>query len=417
MNLHLLLYNLFLKLYWLAANLLSFINPKAKQWVVGRKKLLPQIQQILSTNSSPTIWVHCASLGEFEQAKPVIEALYNQYPHYKIIVTFFSPSGYNYAKDYPFAHYQFYLPLDSKKNATEFLNIVQPSLIVYIKYEFWYYYLTQAKQQNIPSILVSATFRKNQPFFKWYGKLHKEMLHCFKQIFVQTKQDKLLLKTIQINQVTINGDTRYDRVFAIAQQSFANEYLLPIMAKFKQIIVCGSTWYEDDEVLHHYCNNHPEILFLLAPHNIDEVSIKDCEKWYKNSIRFTALQNGETYNNENAIIINVIGLLNKLYRYGTINFIGGGFGEDGVHNVLEAAVYGKPIIHGSEFDKYVEAKELVQCDGAIAIDNSIDLEAELNQLLQTPTYYNTIATNVQDFMKTKGNATPVVMVYLKQISF
>lgn len=412
---HLLLYNFFIKLYWVAANLLSFINPKAKQWVSGRKNLDTQIQQTLANNTSPTIWVHCASLGEFEQAKPVIEALYHQYPAHKILVTFFSPSGYTYANDYSFAHYKFYLPLDSKKNAAAFLATVKPSLIIYVKYEFWYYYLTQAKQLQIPTILVSSTFRANQPFFTWYGNLHKEMLHCFTHIFVQTKQDKQLLNLHHLQNVTVSGDTRYDRVFSLAQQPFDNEILLSIIHQFKQVIVCGSTWVEDDKVLHHYCNTHPEILFLIAPHHIDEDSIKDCEKLYSNAIRFTSLQQGNPYNKQHVVIVNVIGLLNKLYRCGTINFIGGGFGSDGVHNVLEAAVYGKPILHGSEFEKFVEAKELVRYNGAIAIDNSIDLEAELNQLLSTPTYYHTIANNVKDFMKTKSNATPIIMHYIKQI--
>lgn len=417
MNVHLLLYNLFLKLYWVAANLLSFINPKAKQWIEGRKNWENNLKQKLANNRASIIWVHSASLGEFEQAKPVIEALYNNYPTHKIAVTFFSPSGYNYASNYPYAHYQFYLPLDSKKNAMAFLKMVKPGLIVYVKYEFWYYYLTQAKLLHVPTILISATFRTTQPFFKWYGKLHTEMLHCFTHLFVQTKHDKQLLKLLHIHQATVSGDTRYDRVFAISQQPFDDAVLLPIIQKFKQIMVCGSTWLEDDEVLHHYCNTHPEILFLIAPHNIDETSIKDCENLYKNSIRYTNLKNGTTYNNQHIILINVIGLLNKLYRFGTINYIGGGFGNDGVHNVLEAAAYGKPIIHGPEFEKFVEAKELVHLAGTLVVDNTVDLNAEINELLENSTYYQTIATNVQEFMKTKNNATPIIMSYLKQTVF
>ena len=282
-----LFYILFVKLYPLGARIAALLNNKAKLWVDGRKNIFTTIQQKLAGDKSNRIWIHCSSLGEFEQGHPLIEALKKNYPAYSIVLTFFSPSGYEHEKDYKGADHIFYMPVDSTVNAQKFYDLVQPKLVVFVKYEFWYYYLNEAKKRNIPLLLVSGMFRKSQPFFKWYGSFHREMLQCFTQLFVQTAAAQQLLQSIKINNAVVSGDTRFDRVMDIANHFIS----IPAIENFcagKTVIVAGSTWLEDDEELDHYANTHTEYRFIIAPHNIGEERIKACERLYKNSIRYSA---------------------------------------------------------------------------------------------------------------------------------
>jgi 3-deoxy-D-manno-octulosonic-acid transferase len=402
------------------AGLISNNNKKARLWTEGRIHIFKKLEVAFSGNSAPVIWVHCASLGEFEQGRPFMERLKLDYPAYKILLTFFSPSGFEIRKDYDQADWVFYLPMDSPSHAKIFYDITNPSIAFFIKYEFWNYYLQEASKRNIPLMLVSGTFRKNQPFFQWYGSFHRNMLHCFTHLFVQTATDKTLLAQIgfQTN-VTICGDTRFDRVLTIAKQFEP----IPLIESFignAQVIVAGSTWTEDDEELNHFANSHPEIRFIIAPHDIDDTRIQECLKLYKHAILFSEFAETFTISDKpckqekNVLIIDNIGMLSKLYYYSTISFIGGGFGDDGVHNVLEAAVYNKPLLFGPVYEKYLEAVDLIEQQGAVSVENALELEKELNQLLNNNEWYQTMAANAGSYVQSKSGATQILMNYIQE---
>jgi 3-deoxy-D-manno-octulosonic-acid transferase len=364
-------------------------------------------------NTHKTIWVHCSSLGEFEQGRPLIELIKKQNPAFKILLTFFSPSGYEIRKDYKNADWIYYLPMDSPSNAKRFLDIVQPHLILFVKYEFWYYYLNEIKKRQIPLLLVSGIFRQNQPFFAWYGNFHRNMLCCFTHIFVQNETSVTLLTNIGFKQhISISGDTRFDRVIEIAD-GFEPITLIENFVAENQVIVAGSTWTEDDEELDHYANTHPEIKFIIAPHDIEEDRIKECLLLYKNSILFSQL-NSEQANleNTNVLIIDNIGMLSKLYRYATICYVGGAFGEDGVHNVLEAAVYSKPVVFGPEYDKYIEAVELIDTGGGFSIESAVELEKVLDSLLKEDELYRQTSFKAGNYVKNRSGATKKIQQYL-----
>lgn len=403
-------YQVFLSFYQFAILLVSPFNQKAKQWFNGRKNLFTEIKQAVKGNPK-IIWMHCSSLGEFEQGRPVIQKLRKQYTDHKILITFFSPSGYEVQKNYNGADYIFYLPLDSKRNAALFLDLVKPVFIIYVKYEFWYYYLHEAKNRNIPIILISAIFRKSQPFFTFYGKFHRSMLQCFNHLFVQNTESVHLLESIGIQNVSIAGDTRYDRVIEITE----NCKPLPEIERFcgqLPVIVAGSTWTEDDKELDHYANTRSNIKFIIAPHNIEKDRIKECLYLYKNAVLFSSLSHNEDLTDKNILIIDNIGMLSKLYRYATICYIGGGFGADGVHNVLEAAVYGKPVIFGPEYDKYLEAIELIEQKGAISVETALELEKLLDNLIQQNTDYIHMCNASKQFVYSKQGAAEKIMEYI-----
>lgn len=409
-----LLYHIFIYLYPKLAWLISGKNAKAKQWLQGRQNLLPQLQQALTGNQRPVIWMHCSSLGEFEQGRPVLEAIKQQFPQYKLLVTFFSPSGYEVRKNYEQADWVFYLPMDSRSNAQQFLDIVQPQLILFIKYEFWYHYLHQAHQRNIPLLLVSGIFRPQQAFFKWYGGFYRQILNCFTHLFMQNQSSLQLLQGIGITQASVSGDTRFDRVLSIAAQTQD----FPSIAAFigqQPVIVAGSTWTADDEELDHFANTHLEIRFIIAPHHIDQDRLDECLKLYRHSILYSQWQaHPGTPTDKNVLIIDNIGMLSSLYSYASIAYIGGGFGADGVHNTLEAAVFAKPVVFGPEYNKYQEAKDLVACGGAFSITNALELEQTLQFLLQDNKAYAQSSAQAGHYVQSHAGATPSVIQYCLQ---
>ena len=412
-----LIYNIFIFLYPKAAWLISSKNAKARQWISGRKNIFQSLENAFRNNQDKVIWVHCSSLGEFEQGRPIMEAIKKTAPKQKILLTFFSPSGYEVRKDYPGADWIFYLPMDSSIHAKKFYAIVRPSLIIFVKYEFWYYYLNEAKQRNIPLLLISGIFREDQPFFKWYGSFHKKMLDCFTYLFVQNESSAALLNSIGFkDNVSVCGDTRFDRVIDIAEQFTAIE----IIEKFIQndrVIVAGSTWTEDDEELDHFANTHPEIKFIIAPHDIDEEKIEECLSLYKNSVLYSEIVNHESQVqnielHKNVLIIDNVGMLSRLYKYASICYVGGAFGDDGVHNVLEAAVYSKPVVFGPEYEKYTEAIELIDADAAFSIENALEAESVFNQLLEEEETYNRMSANAGHYVRSKAGATEKIMNYI-----
>lgn len=419
-----LLYRLFIQLYKWGAFCLSPFNRKARQWQMGRKNIFSHLQELLKENNKKIIWFHCASLGEFEQGRPLLEILKATYPQYRILLSFFSPSGYEVRKNYEGADYIVYLPMDTAGNAQQFIKLLNPSLVIWIKYEYWYYYLQTLKQNGIPVILVSGIFRADQPFFKWYGALYRKMLTFFTAFFVQNTVSKQLLATIQLSEnVMVAGDTRFDRVIEIATTTKS----LSLIEEFigaAPVVVAGSTWEEDEEMLDHYANTHPQIKFIIAPHEIDEEHIGSIRQLFKNTVRYSQLLNdgttaiqGISSNTDkvpNVLIIDNIGLLAQLYRYGTICFIGGGFGEDGVHNVLEAAVYGKPVVFGPVYEKYAEATGLVECEGAFTIESALELEELFNELISDAAFCAAAGKASHDYVYANKGATQKIMDYIQE---
>ncbi|HSU51337.1 MAG TPA: glycosyltransferase N-terminal domain-containing protein [Segetibacter sp.] len=405
------LYHLFSGLYPFAIKLASPFNNKAKLWVKGRENVLKKMKSVIKREDQ-IIWMHCSSLGEFEQGRPILEKLKDHYTSYKILLTFFSPSGYEVRKNYTGADYIFYLPADSSKNARTFYDTINVKLIIFVKYEFWYYYLQEARKRNLPLLLISAIFRKEQPFFSRYGAFHRSMLSCFTHLFVQNEQSVLLLKRIGFNEnVTLSGDTRFDRVIEIAEQAQSN-LLIENFCANSSVIVAGSTWLEDDKELAHYVNTRSSIKFIIAPHNIDLSRLDECKTLYKKSIFYSSLNASTSTENINTIIVDNVGMLSSLYKYSTISYIGGGFGEDGVHNVLEAAVYGKPVVYGPEYEKFIEASELIECGGGVSINNALELESTFDHLLTNQADFDQRSQASAKYVYSKQGATEKILDFI-----
>jgi 3-deoxy-D-manno-octulosonic-acid transferase len=428
---HLFFYNIFLLVYNLAIRIVSLWNSKARLWIGGRKEIWDKLRSEVGlqrsgpgSSDSQLVWMHCASLGEFEQGRPLLESIRAQQPGVKILITFFSPSGYEVRKDYAGADLVFYLPMDSKKNAVQFISIIRPTVVFWVKYEYWYYFLATLKKENIPTLLISGIFREGQPFFKWYGRLHRYMLECFTHLFIQNEPSKKLLGKLGLtNNVTISGDTRFDRVAAIA----GLKEPVPLIEEFcgkNIVIVAGSTWEEDEEEIDHYANKYTRIKFIIAPHEIDEEHLKEMEKLFKYTIRYSRLKeisnnkqeyrNFDVENTKNVLIIDNVGMLARLYQYATVTYVGGGFGDDGVHNVLEAAVYGKPVVFGPVYDKYPEAEELVVAGGGIPVETALELEKAFNELLEDGDYYQQASLASLHYVDSKKGATGKIMEYIQE---
>ena len=423
------LYRLFIYTYAVGVRLVAYGSPKARQWINGRKNF-----PVLPDNSQPAVWMHCASLGELEQGRPLLETIKSQFPTYKIVLTFFSPSGYEIMKNYKGADYIFYLPLDSKANAKKMITAINPCLVLWVKYEFWFYYLTQLKKNNIPVLMVSGLFRQSQPFFKWYGGIWRKMLQSFTYIFVQNEASKELLATAGFkDKILIAGDTRFDRVITIASQ-FEPISAIEKFCSNNKVIVAGSTWEDDEAELVHYVRNHPEIKFIIAPHEVDAGNLQDVKKQFAGAVFYSELNGerqtsddlqttadkGTTSTNDSlspkshVLIIDNIGMLSKLYHYAHITYIGGGFGEDGIHNVLEPAVYGKPVIYGPVYEKFAEAVELVDCGAGISISNALELENVLDELWADTALLKAKSEAAKNYVYSKAGATQKVMAYIQE---
>lgn len=405
-----LLYKLFLFCYPKIAKLLGFINLKAKQWSLGQAEVWNEInEQANKLEGQSIIWIHAASYGEFEQGLPIIEAIRNQFPKYKIWLTFFSPSGYIHRKNDPAVDIVTYLPLDSSENAIAFLEKVNPKLIVFIKYEFWYYYLAEAKSKNIPTILASAIFRPNQIFFKWYGGFYRNMLGLFTRVLVQSKDDYNLIAPIITNKkIFITGDTRFDRVFQTAQSETNIEWMQLLSGDKK--IIAGSTWKEDDLLLTKTTAHFTQLNWIIVPHHVDEKNIEACKNIFPTSITLSQLLASGTQQTKPIIlIIDRIGLLRMLYKYAFVSYVGGGFSNDGVHNVLEPAAFGAPVIWGPNDVKFKEAIGLRNALGGYLVKNEAALVMHLNELLQNTNLYEKVGANAAQFIKLNAGATQKTM--------
>ncbi len=408
-------YKIFLATYTLAIRVASLWNIKAKQWLNGRKSIFKKIYLWRKEigNKEKIVWVHCASLGEFEQARPIIEQLKDKYPSYKILLTFFSPSGYEVRKNYIGVDAVFYLPMDGKNNAKRFIEIINPSLVIWVKYEYWYYYLSTLKQKNIPTILVSAIFRKEQPFFKWYGSLWRKIIFLFSKIFVQDKNSLSLLKK---NDIIVNAvmasDTRFDTVLLNANKSDAIPQQIIKFCSTNKIIVAGSTWLQDEYLLNEYLKFNTKIKLLIAPHQVDEKRILEVENLFKSSVRYSTLN--EQNNAAQVLIIDNIGILSSIYKLATVAYIGGGFNKSGIHNILEAAVYGKPILFAKSYKKFKEAVDLVKSNGAFSVTNIETFKTCLDRLFNDNVFLNSTGETCKKYVNNNAGATKIIISYIEE---
>jgi 3-deoxy-D-manno-octulosonic-acid transferase len=410
------LYRLFLWLYPVIAKLISPFNEKAKHWVNGQAAVWGEIETLSTQIKGPIIWVHCASYGEFEQGLPIIKSLKINYPSHQIWVSFFSPSGYLHRKQDAEVDFVSYLPLDGPKAADRWLKLVQPKCIVFIKYEFWYYYLKMAAAKNIPTILASAIFRPNQVFFKFYGGFYRKMLQLFTAILVQDKASaELVSPLLTPTQLSISGDTRFDRVIEIIAAKETIDWVNKLADK--EIIVAGSTWSKDHKLLGTVANKWNELNWIIVPHHVDIASINDCLQYFPNAIRLSDWVNkSETKMGKPiVIIVDQIGLLRNLYQYAKIAYIGGGFTKDGVHNVLEAAAFGKPVIWGPNDSKFQEAIGLRSADGGIKIEEENSLNNAIESLLSDSEIYHKRCEAAKEFVQKNAGATQKTIEKIKQI--
>jgi len=358
----------------------AIINKKAKLFRDGRKNWYPNLKKKVDPHST-YIWFHCASLGEFEQGRPLIERLKKELPHYKIVLTFFSPSGYEIRKKYNMADIVMYLPSDTLHNARKFLDLVRPEKVFFIKYEFWYFFITELRKQEIPVYLISGIFRDNQIFFSKtpWGRWFRKILSSFSHFFIQDEESAELLTKSGLSNYSVCGDTRFDRVAEIA----ANSCEFPVIEKFKDgnpLIVAGSTWKPDEEILTEFINKNDGIKVVIAPHEVESSNIKRLQEMIKKpSLRYSGTTS-ENILNAYVLIIDSVGILSSLYKYGTLAYIGGGFGI-GIHNILEPATFGLPVIFGPKFKKFREANDLINLGGAFTINNQTELTDKINNLL------------------------------------
>jgi 3-deoxy-D-manno-octulosonic-acid transferase len=412
------LYRLFLLFYPILAKLISPFNEKAKYWVEGQKKVWDEINVLSSQIKGPIIWVHCASYGEFEQGFPIITGLKKTYPTHQIWVTFFSPSGYLHRKNHPEVDFVSYLPLDSPSAATKWMEMVQPKCIVFIKYEFWYYYLKLAALHKIPTFLAAAIFRPDQIFFKFYGGFYRSMLQLFTGILVQDVHSKnLIAPLLKDTHLHVSGDTRFDRVLDIASAKNSIDWLSKLADG--KIIVAGSTWEDDHKIIgsvSEKCDQLEQCNWIIVPHNVDVASIKSCRSYFKNSIclsEWLALSN--SMEKPMVLIVDQIGLLSQLYQYADIAYIGGGFTKDGIHNVLEAAVFGKPVVWGPNDSKYPEAIGLRNAGGGIQIKDASTLNGTIHKLLSNANFYNATGVAALKYVQEHAGATQKTIDCIKQI--
>ncbi|MGH2643695.1 MAG: 3-deoxy-D-manno-octulosonic acid transferase [Chitinophagaceae bacterium] len=406
-------YDIIIQVYAILIRISSIFNPKAREWVNGRKRWA-----LLLKNKAPEdgvdIWMHCASLGEFEQGRPVLEALRNRYPDKYILLTFFSPSGYSVRKDYPTVNHVCYLPLDTRKNTRMFLQIIKPKLVIFVKYEFWLHFIRQTSAQEIPLLLVSAIFRPDQLFFKSYGKVFRQLLSCYNRIFVQDKNSFGLLKNIGTENCIIAGDTRFDRVITVRKQ--AKEFsAIDIFLDHKDAWVAGSTWQPDEQVIKDCMYLIPK--WIIAPHEIEEDHLLQIEKlFYGKTIRYSLLKDSpEKYIDKNILLIDNVGMLSSLYRYGRAAYIGGGFGH-GIHNILEAAVYGIPVIFGPKFQKFREAKVLIEMQAAFSISDEMEMKKIMNKLTDK-NFRKSTGELGQNYVSREAGATEKIIRFIQEKRF
>ena len=408
-----LLYNIFILIYSISIRIAALFNNKARQWVDGRKNLFSRIEaDQLSDNQ--IIWIHCASLGEFEQGRPVLEMLGTTYADHKIVLTFFSPSGYEVRKDYELADYIYYLPIDTVNNARQFISYIRPKLVIFIKYEFWFNYIDELYRHKIPVIFASVIFRESQHFFKPWGAWFARQLNKVTYLFVQNKKSLELLDSIGIYHAEVSGDTRFDRVIQLPDEPVS----FPIVEKFKGnsfLLIAGSTWQPDEKVLYDLLvNSKVNFKVIIAPHLIAKDHITDIKRRFKN-FNTVLYSKASTVNLEKirVMIVDSIGKLAQLYRYADLAYVGGGFGV-GIHNLLEASTYGIPVIYGPNYKRFREALELRDNGGGFPIDNSEDCIKVFENLTSNKEAYSNSASAAKQYVHSNAGATLLIINKAKE---
>lgn len=400
------IYNLAMYILELGVKLAALFSDKPAKMVKGYREVFDLLQRKIDRNAQ-YIWFHAASLGEFEQGRPLIERIRKEYPQYKILQTFFSPSGYEVRKNYDGADIVCYLPIDTPSNVKKFVDLVNPCMVFFVKYEFWQNYLNMLYKKGIPVYSVSSIFRPNQIFFRWYGKGYQQVLKTFAHLFVQNEESKRLLADIGVNNTTVVGDTRFDRVLDIC----AAAKQLPLVQKFKGdtlTFVAGSSWGPDEDIFIKYFNAHPEMKLIIAPHVVNDSHLREIEsKLQRSSIRYTKATE-DNVQQADCLIIDCYGLLSSIYRYGEISYIGGGFGV-GIHNVLEAAVYGIPVIFGPNNKKFREAQHLLANKGGFEINGYEDFQQLMDKFLTDESYLKQSGKAAGDYVKDNAGAMDKIM--------
>lgn len=401
-------------LYRFLVSIAAHFNIKARLWTDGRKNIFARLEEAIKPDNK-IIWVHCASLGEFEQGRPVIEALRKSMPEHKILLTFFSPSGYEIRKNYQGADYIFYLPADTARNAKRFISIVHPEVAVFIKYEFWLNYLRELKHSGCRTFIVSAIFRRNSVFFKWYGGIFRKALTTFEHIFVQNSASQEMLGELGLKNVTIAGDTRFDRVATIATAAKRIE----IVERFTNnapTFVAGSTWEPDEQLIMGLIATHPELKFIIAPHEMEQQRIDHfIEQSPRKAIRYTQCTPQTDLEHTEVLVIDTIGILSSIYQYASYAYIGGGFGV-GIHNTLEAATFGLPIAFGPNYHKFKEACEMIEIGASRSVSTIEQLDQWLSELEQNPDKHSHNRALSSDYIKKNKGATNIFIATLNNAS-
>ena len=447
------LYSLSILIYGLGIRIAGIFNPKARRWVEGRRRLFRKLEEALKrseNNWKGNVWFHCASLGEFEQGRPVIEGFRELFPEYRIILTFYSPSGYDVKKSYAGAEGIFYMPLDTPGNAKRWIRILNPKLVFFIKYEYWFNFLTEINRKNIPVFIVSAIFHKNQPFFKGYGGWFRKQLKHISWFFLQSEDAKNLAESLGIKHFTISGDTRFDRVCKIREQPTSFP-LIEQFARESRIFIGGSTWEPDESlILGLIKENIPDLKFIIAPHEVHETRIHELYEKLRaqgtghraQGTGHRAQGTGHRAQNTNSpvhqftsspvllyseltpensaaariLIIDSIGMLAHLYQYSTFAWIGGGFGV-GIHNILEAAVFGNPVMFGPNFQKFTEARELIHLGGAYCLQDENELTRIISDLIASTNEYNRVSSICKSFVENGQGATRRITQGIQTLGF
>lgn len=408
-------YNLFISLYGIGIKTASKFNHKAKLWIDGRNNWQEKLKKNINPNDK-IIWIHCSSLGEFEQGRPVIEKIRTKFPTHKIALSFFSPSGYEIQKNYEGADYIFYLPLDTKSNAKTLIKILNPEILILVKYEYWYNILNSLNKKKIPIIVISALIRESHVFFKPYGGWFRNRIAKINHFFVQNTDSKKLLQAIRINQVTVAGDTRYDRVKEILQTNTS----LPFIDNFKngqKLIVAGSTWKDDEDILANFINHElpKDWKIVFAPHKINSKEIQKLkDKIQVPTAIYTQSQN-EDLSQYQVLILDTIGILTKVYAHAEIAYVGGGFTKSGIHNTLEPATFGVPVIFGPNFHPYLEAIELLKTNAAKSFKNQFEFDELISKLISNPKERETMGQLAAQHIQDKPNSSNVILTYLHSI--
>ncbi len=399
------LYNTGIFLYNIAIRIFSLFNEKGRLLLQGRSDTMEAIKHLKMPQK--TIWVHCASLGEFEQGRPVIEAIKDKDPNRKIVLTFFSPSGFEVRKDYELADYVFYLSSDRKMNVRKFVDAINPEVSIFVKYEFWYHYLQYLNNKKIKTYIVSAIFRPEHAFFKWYGGLYRKMLTYFTTLFIQDDESARLLDGVGVKNYKVSGDTRFDRVWEIAQSSKQYPELEAFSEGYK-VLVGGSSWPAGEKLISEYLKENKEIKLLLAPHEIHEEHLKQIEELLPvKSARYTNLD-GVDLKALRVLIIDTMGMLSSMYRYGDVAYIGGGFGS-GIHNTIEASTFGLPVVFGPNYKKYKEACDLININGGFTISNQLDFNIVMDRFFNDKNHLEESSMAANKYVEKMRGATELIM--------